>query len=158
MTLVSRKVKALTVLSLSSFLLAACANDGHMKERTGMLLGGATGALLGSQFGKGKGKMAAIAVGTLAGSMVGSELGRSLDEQDRQLSRGATQQALESGQSTNWNNNNSGHSGTITPTRTYTADNTQCREYQHRVKINGRYQDAYGTACRQPDGTWRLVN
>lgn len=31
----------------------------------------------------------------------------------------------------------------------------QEREYQTRVMIGGRQVDAYGTACLQPDGSWR---
>jgi len=31
----------------------------------------------------------------------------------------------------------------------------QTREYQARVTIGGRSVDAYGTACLQPDGSWR---
>ena len=25
------------------------------------------------------------------------------------------------------------------------------------ITINGRTETAYGTACREPDGTWRIV-
>ncbi len=31
----------------------------------------------------------------------------------------------------------------------------QCREYQRTVTIDGKTETAYGTACRQPDGTWK---
>lgn len=41
----------------------------------------------------------------------------------------------------------------------YTAANGQtCREYQTTVTVNGQPQDTHGTACLQPDGTWRIVN
>lgn len=33
-----------------------------------------------------------------------------------------------------------------------------CREYQANIVVNGRSQPSYGTACLQPDGTWRIVN
>jgi hypothetical protein len=33
-----------------------------------------------------------------------------------------------------------------------------CREYQSTTVIDGRPQPMYGTACLQPDGTWRIVN
>ena len=33
-----------------------------------------------------------------------------------------------------------------------------CREYTKNVSINGRLEQAYGTACRQPDGSWEIVN
>lgn len=32
-----------------------------------------------------------------------------------------------------------------------------CREYQLTVHVGGTSQPAYGTACLQPDGTWRIV-
>jgi hypothetical protein len=33
-----------------------------------------------------------------------------------------------------------------------------CREYQSSAVIDGRKQPTYGTACRQPDGSWRIIN
>lgn len=32
-----------------------------------------------------------------------------------------------------------------------------CREYQSQVTVGGQIQPAYGTACRMPDGAWRIV-
>jgi hypothetical protein len=32
-----------------------------------------------------------------------------------------------------------------------------CREYQSTAVIGGRQQLTYGTACLQPDGSWRIV-
>ena len=47
----------------------------------------------------------------------------------------------------------------MTPTRTFqTASGQPCREYQQTVTIGGKTEEAYGTACRQPDGTWKIVN
>lgn len=31
-----------------------------------------------------------------------------------------------------------------------------CREFQKRIIIDGRPEKAFGIACRQPDGTWKL--
>jgi hypothetical protein len=33
-----------------------------------------------------------------------------------------------------------------------------CREFQTHIVIDGKSEPAHGTACRQPDGTWRVVN
>jgi hypothetical protein len=33
-----------------------------------------------------------------------------------------------------------------------------CREYQSTTVIDGKPQPMYGTACLQPDGSWRIVN
>ncbi len=32
-----------------------------------------------------------------------------------------------------------------------------CREYTQTLKIANTVQKAYGTACRQPDGSWQLM-
>lgn len=32
-----------------------------------------------------------------------------------------------------------------------------CREFLQTVTVGGRSEQAYGTACRQPDGSWRIV-
>ena len=39
-----------------------------------------------------------------------------------------------------------------------TSDGHYCREYQAQVMVNGAPQPSYGTACQQPDGSWRVVN
>lgn len=33
-----------------------------------------------------------------------------------------------------------------------------CREFQHDVRVGGRTEEAYGTACRNPDGSWEVVS
>ncbi len=35
--------------------------------------------------------------------------------------------------------------------------NDYCREYTRTVYIGNRAQEAYGTACLQPDGSWMIV-
>jgi len=43
--------------------------------------------------------------------------------------------------------------------RYYESDNGDyCREYRHTVTIEGQRREAYGHACRQPDGSWRMVD
>ena len=37
------------------------------------------------------------------------------------------------------------------------ASGQQCREYQSTAMINGQPQQTVGTACLEPDGTWRIV-
>ncbi len=44
------------------------------------------------------------------------------------------------------------------PTRTYqTASGENCREFESTVTIDGREEKATGRSCRQPDGTWKIV-
>ncbi len=145
---------------IAAFLLAGCATMGP-KEQAGTVVGGVGGALIGSQFGGGTGRLVGVAVGTLAGALIGGEIGRSLDANDRRMMEENAQYALErnrTDQPSQWRNPDSGHYGTITPKRTYqTAEGRYCREYQQTVIIGGEEQQAYGRACRQPDGTWKIV-
>jgi hypothetical protein len=39
-----------------------------------------------------------------------------------------------------------------------TSDGRYCREYQAQVMVGGVPQPSYGTACQQPDGSWRVIN
>lgn len=141
---------------------AACDPDTGTKEIVGTAAGGALGGYLGSKVGSGSGRLAATAAGAIAGAMLGSHIGRQLDQADRQRLAETHQTAMErypDGRTATWSNPNSGHSGTVTPTETY-ADRPggPCREYRTTVNIGGRVEEAYGTACRQPDGTWKIVN
>jgi surface antigen len=144
-----------------AFALIAC-EAGREKEQIGAIVGAGAGALAGSQIGGGRGQLAAVAVGTLLGAWAGSQIGRQLDERDRLLHSQAIQQAHAApvGQTIEWNNPESGHAGTVTTVRdgTDTATGAYCREYQQTVTVGGRTEQAYGTACRQPDGTWKVVS
>ena len=33
-----------------------------------------------------------------------------------------------------------------------------CREYQQQVTVGGKAEQAYGTACLQEDGAWKIVS
>ncbi len=73
----------------------------------------------------------------------------------------ATYQSLENGRSgvaLPWQDPN-GQRGAIIPEPAYQNRRGQyCREYTKEVQIGGRVQQAYGTACRMPDGQWQIVS
>jgi surface antigen len=98
----------------------------------------------------------------VGGILLGGFVGNLLDERDKRLAAEATQNALETaptGNSIAWRNPDNEHSGTVTPVKTYQTDSgTYCREYQQTVTIGGKEEKAYGKACRQPDGNWRIVD
>lgn len=156
----------IAVISMVAVLatgLAACEGNNYGQKQTGgAILGGVMGGLLGSQVGSGKGQLAATAAGTLLGAVVGSSVGKSLDRADRIYAEQTANSALErnpSGRQSTWTNPDSGHSGSVTPTRTVArADGSVCRDYETTVTIDGRTETAVGRACRQYDGTWKVVN
>ena len=91
--------------------------------------------------------------------MLGGFAGNALDQRDKRLAAEAQQRALESaptGTPVAWKNPDNGHAGTVTPERTYQSGGTYCREFQSHVTVDGKPDRAYGTACRQPDGSWKV--
>lgn len=156
------KASKITAIVLATALMAGCVTQGNQKEFAGTLLGAGLGGLAGSQIGSGKGQLAAVAVGTLAGAFIGRGIGQSLDNVDKLYAERAKSSAaaVPVGQTVAWNNPNSGNSGTVTAVRdgTNTQTGAYCREYRTTVDVGGSTQEAYGTSCRQPDGSWQIIN
>lgn len=141
--------------------LAACEQGAGPKQNIGTLGGAVAGGLAGSAIGGGTGRLWATGAGVLLGGLLGSSIGKSLDRADQNYMSQSTQSALESGQTgqpVEWRNPDSGNYGTVVPQRAYQQNNTYCREYSQSVVVGGKSERAYGTACRQPDGSWQIVN
>lgn len=154
-------MKFAVVTVVAGGLLAGCQTLGGQKQTVGALGGAALGGLAGSQIGGGDGRLLATGVGAVLGALIGSEIGRSLDDADRLAAERASQRAFETtptGQATSWRNPDSGNYGEITPVRTYQSDGRDCRDFTHTIYVDGRSETARGTACRQSDGTWRVVS
>lgn len=124
-------------------------------------LGAGLGGWAGSNIGRGSGRLAATASGVFLGGLVGHEVGRSMDRSNSYYAR----------------------SGYSRYTSRYPIDYYQpvytpnyvapaapppgaiyastghgyCREYSELVRVHGQIQESYGTACLQPDGSWRVV-
>jgi hypothetical protein len=60
------------------------------------------------------------------------------------------------GQTITWNDG--GVSGAVVALRDGTSTSGRyCREFQQTVTVGGKPEQAYGTACQQPDGAWEIV-
>lgn len=149
--------RALYAATLAVAVLAGCTTPGHQQEQAGTVLGAVVGGVLGSQIGHGGGRAAATIAGTIVGGMVGGNIGRSMDDTDR-LKAAHALETSRTGVPSRWRNPDSGHDYTVTPTRTVETAQGPCREYTVDGVIGGRSEKVYGTACRQPDGSWRVVN
>lgn len=154
----------LIALTAVAMLAGGCSSttgtSGINNETGGTVLGAVGGGLLGSQVGKGKGQWVGAAVGAVAGGLAGSVIGSRLDERDRLLADRAEHDAFENGRTGKpvaWRNPNNGRSGEITPEAPYRQGSGYCRQYSHKIFIDGKPEAMRGTACRNPDGTWRNV-
>jgi surface antigen len=126
------------------------------REQTGTVLGGAAGAAAGSAIGSGSGRTAATIVGGLIGAFAGRSVGQHMDQQDRMQ----TAMAMENnatGKSSTWTNPDSGTAYSVTPTRTYDSGGAPCREFTMAATVDGKPDEIRGTACRQADGNWKII-
>jgi surface antigen len=61
------------------------------------------------------------------------------------------------GQSVTWQEGSS--SGSVTTIKEgQDSSGAYCREFQQEIIVGGEVEQAYGTACLQPDGAWKIVS
>lgn len=125
------------------------------RELLGSVLGGVAGAAAGTQIGKGGGRLVAVAGGTILGIIVGGALGRAMDRQDLNCVGQVLEHAADR-QQVAWTAPEGAYA--VQPVSTFRSAGAYCREYVTRATIGGREQTVHGTACRQPDGAWRLMD
>ena len=154
-------MKSLLVSAIALLFISGCASLSTSNQTEGTVAGGLLGALVGSTIGDGSGQVIATAAGAVGGALIGSHIGKGLDERDRFAMQRATSNALEysrSNSSTTWSNPDTGNAGTITPTRTFQmVDGSFCRQFSSMIEVAGKSETAYGTACRQTDGSWKIM-
>tara|TARA_B110001454_G_C12569419_1_gene371254 strand:- start:271 stop:765 length:495 start_codon:yes stop_codon:yes gene_type:complete len=162
LTLTKKEKLMLAVLLIAVASLASGCAGNITKQGTGTAIGAVTGGALAYGLGKdSSNKNIWMILGVASGALIGNNIGAQLDERDRLLAGQTIQQTLELGPDQSqgqWNNPNTGNSGTVVPTATHTGSTGQpCREFITTVKIGGVEQQGYGTACRQADGSWKIV-
>ncbi len=148
-------MRTIALLVTWVLLFSGCASQYGPNEQAGMIIGGALGGVLGSEIGGGHGRTAAIIVGTLAGTAVGGAVGRSMDETDRMKTALALEN-VRTGVTSTWRNPDTAAEYAVTPTRTLETTAGPCRDFTMQAVIGGETQTVYGTACREPDGTWTM--
>jgi len=160
------------LLSVALLAGTARAQDSTL---TGALLGGAAGAGVGYAFGKGKG----AAIGGVTGLALGALAGNAAQQRSQPKAVYAPPPAYYAPAP-------SGYyyapppppqpayayypaQPAYAPPPAYAApapapapanlgySTANCREYSGTITIDGRQERSYGTACLQPDGTWRIV-
>ena len=150
------KIKVIGFFAALSLVLMGCQQATMpSKQGTGTVLGGVAGAVAGSQVGKGKGRDVAMVVGTLLGAALGGAIGNTMDQMDVMQTQ-TTLEGTQTGQSASWTNPDTQAEYTVTPTRTFqNIQGQNCRDYTTVAMIDGKREELHGTACRQPDGSWK---
>jgi len=157
------KVRIIISVIAISLTLNACSGDTYTqyKEKVGGFFGAITGGFIGSKVGKGNGKLIATGAGAVIGAMAGSAIGRQLDNADLMYHRQAVEESYTRplNKTIYWENDDTGHSGSVTPIREgYQASTGNlCRQYEHTITVAGQTETAVGTACQNYDGTWKIA-
>jgi len=156
-------LKKVVIATAMVAMLAGCQNSNAGQKQTGgAVLGGLIGGLAGSQIGGGSGKLWATGAGAVLGALLGSEVGASLDKADRAALERNTYQSFNAplNQPIVWDNPSNSNRVIVTPTAEGRQEGTgaYCREYQQTIIVGGRSEQAFGRACQQPDGSWKIVS
>jgi len=147
-----KKIIVLSIIGILTFSLASCAS----KQEAGALSGAAIGAAVGSTLGGGHGRALAIMLGVAVGAHIGQTIGKYMDEQDR-MRTSKVMEVNRTSQITTWHNPDTGYDYSVKPTRTYNAAEGPCREFTVDASIGGKTEQVIGTACRQADGSWKII-
>jgi surface antigen len=154
------------LIALFSILVSACTLTSTSPSNQGpkQAVGTVTGMVLGGKIAKdltedsSKRNLWTLA-GVTLGAFLGNEIGASMDKTDILMAQNARNYALENNKASSqsaWENPDSGNSGVIYPTKTYSRGDQPCREFTQEINIGGNIQTGYGKACRMADGSWQL--
>ena len=149
----SSAIRATAFAAATLLGLAGCETP-PTKQQVGAVSGAVIGGVVGSTIGGGSGRTVAIVAGTIAGAVLGGRIGQKMDEADR-IKAGQALETLPTGQRSTWKNPDTGTVYTVTPSRTYEAGGTPCRDFTVDATVDGRPEKVNGTACRQADGNWK---
>jgi surface antigen len=162
----------LGVMTVSLIMLGGCQQGGNgfgsNEQLLGALLGGAAGGAIGSQVATGDTRIATTLVGTLVGGYLGYEIASRLTREDQTQLGAATEEALgapEAGEPVEWQNPESGNSGTVVagdvyvrPASATKASPLPCRDVEQTIVLaDGTSETVTTTACQSESGTWELT-
>ncbi len=99
-------------------------------------------------------------LGITGGGLIGGKLGAALGRGDRTAGFEAEYKALEyssGGELVTWAGKTGAVSGKVVAAQPYRVGSQDCRQYSHELTLSGALTSARGTACRNGDGTWTLL-
>lgn len=147
------------MMTVMAVEMCGCTPGHNVAGATGA--GALAGGLIGNELFHGQNAFAGVLAGALIGGIVGNRIGNYMDSQDKANMQNAIT-TVPVGQEASWTSANEGPnhqsvSYTVKPVRAYTSSSHHyCREYQTIVTVGGKAQKAYGKACRQADGSWKI--
>ncbi|MCF8038571.1 MAG: glycine zipper 2TM domain-containing protein [Desulfohalobiaceae bacterium] len=145
------------IVFLGFFLVLSLAGCGS-KAQQGSVVGGLSGALVGSHLGPedDSHRLENALIGAGIGALFGYAVGNELDKYDRgQI--GQTLEYTPSHQTREWVNPDTRNRFRATPAPAYQSGGRICRDVDLDAWIDGRRDQVRARACRRPNGRWELV-
>ena len=140
-------------------LLSGCdSSPNSNNKKTGTFVGGIAGALIGDAVSDGN--AVGVVIGSIIGGAVGGSIGEDVDKKNREK-MAIVLEKEPSYQTSKWVDPDTGTVYTMQPAKPYTKNQQVCRPFTLTLKDpegNGQDYVKKGTACRQDDGTWVIVN
>lgn len=99
--------------------------------------------------------------GIVGSGLLMSGLGADLSRSEKIAALDAEYKALETsmaGEAVIWRDEKSGRGGTVIAAQPYRVGSQDCRPFTHMIEDNGQSRSVRGTACRNKDGSWTLLN
>ena len=131
-------------------------------DPAGVVVGALIGGLIGEAVGDGDHGDGAALAGVIIGGAMGAALTRDLDCDDRGYAYQSYYNGFNSGRPGSrhpWRNPHNGHRGDLRIDGYYRdPSGFRCTTFTQTIYIDGRPRTGTGRACRQPDGTWAIVN
>jgi surface antigen len=162
-------LSAVIMLTLATSV-SACQSTGVTPQQQAQVGGALLGGLLGYGLGKGHSNKGASILGGLAlGAIAGDFIGQKLSATSQQAHTKTVAHTLEyspTGTANSWNNPDAYQSeqGRVQVTKSYQQprqmgqyEGRYCREFIQEIRVGNQVQQGYGTACRQPDGSWEML-
>mgnify|MGYP001091058676 CR=1 FL=1 len=158
-SMAKRQVWTSPALLVTLLLLSGCdSSPNSNNKKTGSFVGGIAGALLGNAVSDGD--AVGVVIGSIIGSAVGGSIGEDVDKKNREK-MAIVLEKEPSYQTSKWVDPDTGTVYVMQPAKPYTKNQRVCRPFTLTLKDpNGNGQDYVkkGTACRQEDGSWVIVN
>lgn len=134
--------------------LAGCGTTGSNQGAVAVLgTGGASGSAGGA--------VSSSVIAAMGGGLVSGSIGVGLSQGEKRSALEAEYKALEytaSGQAVGWKGDQASHYGEVVAAQPYRVGSQDCRQYAQTVHTGGAGATARGTACRNTDGSWSLLN
>ncbi len=131
-------------------------------DPAGILAGGLIGGLLGNAAGHGRNRTGTTIAGVIFGGAIGAALTSNMNCEDRSYAYRTYYDGFNSGRDGGryqWRNPRNDHRGEFRIGGYYNDPyGFRCARFTQVTYIQHRSYNVHGVACRQPDGSWAVVN